>query len=171
MVVTLTLIYRFINQLSTIDQVKSLSIVEEDCPDKRLKGLKACLQWKVYLASSQLQTLHSNNQKQIIQIQHNRMMVEKFPLVFHQFLLDFSPSAKRFLHGQCCRGPASELRQIGQCCWLDLIKSAKSLAILAIQLVKVISPLQITFLGIGVILANAKHWTAAAPQRWSSGFQ
>ena len=138
MVVTLTLIYRFINQLSTIDQVKSLSIVEEDCPDKRLKGLKACLQWKVYLASSQLQTLHSNTQKQIIQIQHNRMMVEKFPLVFHQFLLDFSPSAKRFLHGQCCRGPASELRQIGQCCWLDLIKSAKSLAILAIQLVKVI---------------------------------
>ena len=43
MVVTLTLIYRFINKLSTIDQVKSLSIVEEDCLDKRLKGLKACL--------------------------------------------------------------------------------------------------------------------------------
>ena len=43
MAVTLTLIYRFINQLSMIDQVKSLSIVEEDCPDKRLRGLKACL--------------------------------------------------------------------------------------------------------------------------------
>ena len=50
MVVTLTLIHRSINQLYTIDQVKSPSIVEEDCPDKSLKGLKACLQWKVQLA-------------------------------------------------------------------------------------------------------------------------
>ena len=171
MLVTLTLIYRFISQLSTIDQVKSLSIVEEDCPDKRLKGLKDCLQWKVYLAyPASLQTLHSNTQKQIIQIQHNRMMVEKFPLVFHQFLLDFSPSAKRFLHGQCCRGTAPN-RTVGiqylQCCWLELIKSAKSSAILAIQLVKVIR--RISFLQ---VLCRLLFWGLVSYRRTpNTGFQ
>ena len=138
MVVTLTLIHRSINQLYTIDQVKSPSIVEEDCPDKSLKGLKACLQWKVHLAyPASLQTFHSNTQKQIIQIQHNGMMVEKFPLV----------TSVQVRNASCMVSvvedpPRNRAKQIGiqylQCCWLDVIKSAKSSAILAIQLVKVI---------------------------------
>ena len=138
MVVTLTLIYRSINQLITIDQVKSLSIIEEDCPDKRLKGLKASLQWKVHLAyPASLQTLHSNTQKQTIQIQHNRMMVEKFPLV----------TSVQVRSASCIVSvvedpPRNRAKQVGiqylQCCWLDAIKSAKSSAILAMQRVKVI---------------------------------
>ena len=138
MVVTLTLIYRSINQLYTIDQVKSLFIVEEDCSDKSLKGLKACLQWKVHLAyPASLQTFHSNTQKQIIQIQHNGMMVEKFSLV----------TSVQVRNASCMVSvvedpPRNRAKQVGiqylQCCWLDVIKSAKSSAVLAIQLVKVI---------------------------------
>ena len=38
------------------------------------KGLKACLHWKVYLAyPASLQALHSNPQKQIFPIQHNKI--------------------------------------------------------------------------------------------------
>ena len=171
MLVTLTLIYRFISQLSTIDKVKSLSIVEEDCPDKRLKGLKACLQWKVYLAyPASLQTLHSNTQKQIIQIQQNRMMVEKFPLVFirlqskRETLLAWSVLQRTRL------GTAPN-RTVGiqylQCCWLDLIKSAKSLAILAIQLVKVIR--RISFLQ---VLCRLLFWGLVSYRRTpNTGFQ
>ena len=138
MVVTLTLIYRSINQLSTVDQVKSLSIVEEDCPEKRLKGLKACLQWKVHLAyPASLQTFQSNTQKQIIQIQHNKMMVERFPLL----------TSVQVRNASCMVSvvedpPRNCAKQVGiqylQCCWLDVIKSAKSSVILAIQLVKAI---------------------------------
>ena len=138
MVVTLTLIHRSINQLYTIDQGKSPSIVEEDCPDKSLKGLKACLKWKVQLAyPASLQTFHSNTQKQIIQIQHNGMMVEKFPLV----------TSVQVRNASCMVSvvedpPRNRAKQVGiqylQCCWLDVIKSAKSSAVLAIQLVKVI---------------------------------
>ena len=138
MVVTSTLIYRFINQLSTVDQVKSLSIVEEDCPEKRLKGLKACLQRKVHLAyPASLQTFQSNTQKQIIQIQHNKMMVEKFPLV----------TSVQVRNASCMVSVVEDplrncAKQVGiqylQCCWLDVIKSAKSSVILAIQLVKVL---------------------------------
>ena len=41
---------------------------------KKKKRLKACLQWKLHLACpANLQALHSNIQKQIIQIQHNRI--------------------------------------------------------------------------------------------------
>ena len=39
---------------------------------QKLKGLKACLWWKVHLASpASLQALHSNIWKQIIQMQRN----------------------------------------------------------------------------------------------------
>ena len=160
MVVTLTLIYRSINQLSTIDQVKSLSIVEEDCPDKRLKGLKACLQWKVHLAyPASLQTFHSNKQKQIIQIQHNRMMVEKFPLV----------TSVQVPNASCMVSvvedpPRNCAKQVGiqylQCCWLDVIKSAKSSVILAIQLVKVIR--RISFLQ---VLCRLLFWGLVSYRR------
>ena len=160
MVVTLTLIYRSINQLSTVDQVKSLSIVEEDCPEKRLKGLKACLQWKVHLAyPASLQTFHSNKQKQIIQIQHNRMMVEKFPLV----------TSVQVPNASCMVSvvedpPRNCAKQVGiqylQCCWLDVIKSAKSSVILAIQLVKVIR--RISFLQ---VLCRLLFWGLVSYRR------
>ena len=160
MVVTLTLIYRSINWLSMIYQVKSLTIVEEDCPDKRLKGLKVCLQWKVHLAyPASLQTLHSNTQKQIIQIQRNRMMVEKFPLV-----------TSVQVRNACCivsvveDPPRNCAKQVGiqylQCCWLDVIKSAKSSVILAIQLVKVIR--RISFLQ---VLCRLLFWGLVSYRR------
>ena len=64
MVVTLILIYRFINQLSTIDQVKSLSIVEEDCPDKRFKGffiVESALSLSSQFTDTTLKHLETNN--------------------------------------------------------------------------------------------------------------